>query len=116
MINEGPSPLIDTIGRKINANLLSYGFPWSLAVVAIVRVMVIGFWRRQWSGQPSRLPVRSAFALLGALIGSFVAYAINDSGIVVLCLVAVFVGPYLLVEYRKSSKFGSSSKLEVVVP
>ena len=117
VINEGPTPLIDTIARKIDANLLSYGFPWSLGVVAIVLFILIGLLKGKWSKLLA--PASSQrVALIAALVGSFVAYAINDSGIVVLCLIAVFVGPYLLVENRanrpKSQVIGS--KLEVVIP
>jgi hypothetical protein len=117
VVNEGPSPLVSTIGRKIDVNILAYGFPWSLGVVAIVGFMLIGLLQGKWN---SAFPLQSSqrVALIAALAGSAVAYAVNDSGIVVLALVSVFVGPYVLVEYRHSRPKSelTGSKLEVVVP
>jgi hypothetical protein len=99
--NEGISPLLDTVGRKVHANLLGYGFPWTVFLVTGALAMIVGLLQGRWAGT---LPKKSCerIGAIAALVGSAVAYGVNDSGIVTLVLVAVFLGPFLMVFHRQN--------------
>jgi hypothetical protein len=113
MGEHGLSPLFETIGRKVDANLFAYAFPWSVFIVAAVAVVIFELFRGRWTGT---LPLKSCerIGAIAALVGSAVAYGVNDSGIVTLVLVAVFLGPFLMVFYRQN-RWGIP-KLEVFRP
>lgn len=113
MQDNGLSPLLDTIGRKVEANLLAYAFPWSLFLIALAAGILIAMLKGRWAGT---LPPNSCerIGAIAALSGSAVAYGVNDSGIVTLVLVAVFLGPFLMVFYRQN-RWGIP-KLEVIRP
>jgi hypothetical protein len=91
-----PSDLLDTFLRKQGANfriLQASIWTWMLPV-AVVFVLYLLVWERQWSELlPSGSPVRvGAIAVpAGALLG----FASNDSGPIVLALFFVFYLPFL---------------------
>ena len=70
-------------------------------VVAIAAAILIGLLRGNWQ---STLPAGSIerTGAIAALGGSGVAYAVNDSGIVTLVLVAILLGPFLMVCHRQN--------------
>lgn len=111
--DDGPSPLWHTIAHKVDVNLFGYGFPWSVLLLAMALAMLVELMRGRWAGT---LPKNSCerIGAIAALIGSAVAYGVNDSGIVTLVLVAVFLGPFLMVLHRQN-RWGIP-KLEVRSP
>jgi hypothetical protein len=111
--HEGIGPLVDTVVRKVEANLLAYAFPWSLMILGAVLTGIAALLQGHWTGS---LPRKSCerIGVIAALVGSCVAYGVNDSGIVTLVLVAVFLGPFLMVFYRQN-RWGIP-KLEVFRP
>ena len=93
--NEGWEPLTTTVSRKISANLRTFRSPWTwtVPIVALYMLFVLGF-GRGWS---QLLPPRSAVraAVVGVLAAGLLGYAVNDSGVVVTALVFVYIGPFL---------------------
>lgn len=123
LVHEGPSALASTIADKVHANLLGYGFPWTLIVIAIAASILVGLLRGNWR---ATLPIGSIerSGAIAALAGSGVAYGVNDSGIVILVLVAVLIGPFLMVCHRQNRwdipqvipNPGTYNKVEGVTP
>jgi hypothetical protein len=111
--NEGFAPLWQVVVRKLEANVMAYAYPWSLLIVAAATAGAIALLRGHWAGS---LPRKSCerIGAIAALIGSGVAYGVNDSGIVTLVLAAVFLGPFLMVFYRHNR--WDIPKLEVFRP
>lgn len=104
--NEGVGPLFDVIVRKVDANVLSYAFPWSLTVIAVSIAFLAGLLGHRWVGTLPKSAAKSIsperIGAIAAVTGSALAYGVNDSGIVILVLVAVFLGPYLMVFHRRN--------------
>ncbi|HVM02670.1 MAG TPA: hypothetical protein VM263_08365, partial [Acidimicrobiales bacterium] len=93
--DEGIEPLRTTVARKVSANLRSFRSVWAWMVpITGAYVLAVLAWARGWE---RLLPPRSALraALAGVLAAGVVGYAVNDSGVVVTALVAVYVGPFL---------------------
>lgn len=97
VIDDGPSPLVETIGRKAAANLRTWGSPWvwGLAVLAISLITVVVV-DRNWH---RILPPGSALraGVLGTVAAGILGYAANDSGVVVAALILVYLGPFLTI-------------------
>ncbi len=93
--DQGWEPLTTTVSRKIAANLRTFKSPWTwtIPIIALYMLYVLGF-ARGWSGL---LPARSAVraAVVGVLAAGLLGYAVNDSGVVVTALVFVYIGPFL---------------------
>lgn len=92
---QGWEPLTTTVNRKMAANVRTFRSPWTwtIPIVALYMVYVLGF-ARGWS---QLLPPRSAVraAVVGVLAAGLLGYAVNDSGVVVTALVFVYIGPFL---------------------
>lgn len=92
---QGWEPLGTTISRKMAANVRTFRSPWTwtIPIVALYMLFVLGF-ARGWS---QLLPARSAVraAVVGVLAAGLLGYAVNDSGVVVTALVFVYIGPFL---------------------
>ncbi len=109
MVNGGWSTFAETIGHRVDTNLFGYGFPWSLSVVVIAAVFAGGLIQGRWI---TTLPVGSPerAGAITAITAAFLIYLLNDSGIVVLALAAVFVGPYLMAEHNSATLLEGASK------
>ncbi|HVE46572.1 MAG TPA: glycosyltransferase [Acidimicrobiales bacterium] len=92
---QGIEPLTTTVNRKVAANMRTFRSPWTwtIPIVALYMLFVLGF-ARGWS---QLLPPRSAVraAVVGVLAAGLLGYAVNDSGVVVTALVFVYIGPFL---------------------
>lgn len=92
---QGLEPLTTTVSRKVAANMRTFRSPWTwtIPIVALYMLFVLGF-ARGWS---QLLPPRSAVraAVVGVLAAGLLGYAVNDSGVVVTALVFVYIGPFL---------------------
>ncbi|HUP69209.1 MAG TPA: glycosyltransferase [Acidimicrobiales bacterium] len=92
---QGLEPLTTTVNRKVAANMRTFRSPWTwtIPIVALYMLSVLGF-GRGWS---RLLPPRSAVraAVVGVLAAGLLGYAVNDSGVVVTALVFVYIGPFL---------------------
>ncbi|HUR50032.1 MAG TPA: glycosyltransferase [Acidimicrobiales bacterium] len=97
VVDGGPAPLLEIVGRKAAANLRTWGSPWvwGLAVLAIslITVLVVD---RNWHRV---LPTGSALraGALGTVAAGILGYAANDSGVVVAALILVYLGPFLTI-------------------
>jgi hypothetical protein len=93
---DGAGVLWTTIARKAAASLrIMRATPWSWAVPVIAGfVLYVLVWRR---GAARLLPPGSALrtGVIGALAAGVLGCVVNDSGVVVLALVLVEVGPVL---------------------
>jgi hypothetical protein len=111
--SDGLAPLADTIGRKVQVNLFGYGFPFSVLVVAAAVTFLVALLRGQWTASlPAASPQR--IGAIAAMIAGTVAYCVNDSGIVTLVVVFVFLGPFLMVSHGQS-RWGAPN-VEVLTP
>jgi len=112
VVHSGMAPLTDVVQRKVEANVFGYGFPWTMAVIVLALGAVGVLARGGWAGAlPIGSPARAGVVV--AIVASFIAYSVNDSGIVVLALVAVFVGPFVMVEFEKSLNPTHESEVSV---
>lgn len=110
---EGVSALTDVVSRKVEANVLGYAFPLNLFIVAAVVAVIVMFLRGQWSDElPLKSPER--IGAIAALTSGCLAYGVNDSGIVTLVVISVFLGPFLMVFFRRTRP--NIPTLEVVAP
>lgn len=134
VVESGPSPLVEVIVRKIEVNFLGYAFPWSIAVALVAVALFVALMRgtltkaslvphsnelasiRQNVLWPSTLPAGSLERTIACTVvaAGLFSFFLNDSGIVVLALVAVFLGPFVLVQHHLHHV--SSNQLEVVAP
>ena len=86
------------IGRKLAQNVANLGVP-ALVVIA-VGALVVGLarWRTRWRPAPGGAVLLRAAAVMGV-----VAFAINDSGLVIPTFVAVVLLPPLVADSRRPS-------------
>jgi hypothetical protein len=97
-----PNYVIDTAVRRLDTNFFSYGFPYTLIVVAVAGVFLGALLAGRWTSvAPQGSYVRLAAVLV--MVTVFAMFFLNDSGVVVLALGAVFVGPLLLLQSSKST-------------
>ncbi len=110
--DDGLSALTDVVARKLDTNLFGYGFPFTLVIVACFAALLYALIATRWGDTvlPSGSSLRIGVTL--SLVGSFVLYALNDSGVVMLALGAVYVGPVLLAVHAAAM---NARKLEVSV-
>src|SRR5690606_11949660 len=87
----------DTLSRKWSANtavLRRSPLAWLVPIIAGVSFVAVASgraWRRVLPiGSPERTGVTATLAM------GFVGWILNDSGVVVLALASVFLGPYIL--------------------
>lgn len=92
---QGLEPLITTVNRKVAANMRTFRSPWTwtIPIVALYMLSVLGFGRGWSQLLPPRSVVRAA--VVGVLAAGLLGYAVNDSGVVVTALVFVYIGPFL---------------------
>lgn len=97
MAEGGPSPLVETIGRKAAANLRTWGSPWvwGLAVLAISLITVVVVDRNWHRIFPTGSALRAG--VTGTVAAGILGYAVNDSGVVVAALIFVYLGPFLTI-------------------
>jgi hypothetical protein len=95
---EGPDPLIDVVGRKIETNLRvftstiwTYLVPPALVLIAWLLMRPRNGLRRLAESYP-----RLRAGLLGGLLLAILGFAVNDSGIVVPAMMLTFLVPLAL--------------------
>ena len=105
--SDGPSSLATTLSDRFETNVVGYGFPWSLSVIAIAVIFAAGLMQRRWQFS---LPAGSAqrAGAISAITAASLVYLLNDSGIVVLALAAVFLGPYLMAQRSSAATEGGN--------
>src|SRR5690606_27219010 len=99
----------DTLSRKWSANtavLRRSPLAWSVPIIAGVSFVAVASgraWRRVLPiGSPERTGVTATLAM------GFVGWILNDSGVVVLALASVFLGPYILLLAQARGPRGTS--------
>ena len=96
--DNGVGELVTTIARKAEANVrLLRLTPWSWVVPVIVGFLLyVLVPRHKWAELlPPRSPLRTG--VLASLAAGVLGFAVNDSGVVVVALVLVEVGPLLAI-------------------
>ncbi|HTJ74952.1 MAG TPA: glycosyltransferase [Acidimicrobiales bacterium] len=93
-LHSGDGGLVDTVSRKVEVNLGGVGQSFWTAVTPVIAVallvaLVYTGWGRRLA--PPGSPVRAG--LLGALAAGLIGFAVNDSGVIVVAMALVEVGP-----------------------
>ena len=90
------TPLLEIAWRKIERNVFDYLFPLSPLLVVAVFMAFVAVWKTNFAARllATKSPARAG--TLAAMGGALAMYAANDSGVVVLALVGVFLIPFVL--------------------
>jgi hypothetical protein len=92
----GDDSLLDTLVRRVEVTVEGVGDSFWTFVTPVIAVLVLAalLWSRQGRALvPPGSPLRAG--VLGALAAGLVGTAVNDSGIIVVAMVLVLVGPFL---------------------
>ncbi|HEX3621046.1 MAG TPA: glycosyltransferase [Acidimicrobiales bacterium] len=95
-LHHGQGGLISTVVRKAQVNLGGVGLSFWTAVTPVIAVgLVVFLLRSGWARRlvPAGSPYR--IGLLGALAAGLLGFAANDSGVVIVAMTLVEVGPFL---------------------
>lgn len=99
IMDSGFSGFWPIVVRKLESNFLSYGFPWNLALLALALLMLGQLIKGKWvSLLPLGSPLRAG--VIATFCAGLLGFLLNDSGIVIVAMIAIYVGPCLLLEYR----------------
>jgi hypothetical protein len=93
-LHGGDQGLFDTVARKLEVNLggVTQSF-WTAVTPVIAVLLLVALLRTGWGrrlaapGSPARI------GLLGALAAGLIGFAVNDSGVIVVAMALVEVGP-----------------------
>jgi hypothetical protein len=95
-LRSGEGGLVATVARKVEVNLGGVGQSFWTAVTPVIAVgLLVVLLRSGWARQlaPSRSPAR--IGLLAGLATGLLGFAVNDSGVIVVAMALVEVGPFL---------------------
>jgi hypothetical protein len=115
-LHGGEGSLFDTVSRKIGANLHGLGQSFWTAVTPVVAVVLLVAllwtpWGRRLA--PRGTPLR--VGLLAAVAAGLIGFAVNDSGVIVVAMALVEVGPVVaLLALAQAEPPGRPALLEPV--
>ena len=95
-LNSGDGSLFDTLARRAEVTVANIGDSFWTAVTPTIAVLVLVVLLRSAAARklvPAGSPIRAG--LVGALVAGLAGMAVNDSGIIVVAMVLVSVGPFL---------------------
>ncbi len=95
----GFGPAWETVARKADANLFSYGFPWNFIVIGVALLLLWALRKGKWSGiLPIGSPIRAG--VVATFLVGLIGFVLNDSGVVIIAMIVIYVGPCVLLQYR----------------
>lgn len=98
MREQGWEPLWDVAMRKIEANILGYGFPWNLLVPLVGVVALVALLRgRATTLWPNGSPLRAG--VIATVSAGLLGFLVNDSGVVIVALSMVGLLPLMVLAH-----------------